>query len=68
MKHGNVRVQTFAVELTEGARVNSVTVIIGERILPAKATQNGSRVEVTLDEKQVLTARAKLEISIALLA
>ncbi len=68
LKHGNIRVRTLAVELAAGANVSSVTVIIGGRILPAKVTQNGSRVEVTFDENQLLTANAKLEVSIALMA
>ncbi len=68
VKHGKVRVRTLAVELAAGANVSSVTVIIGKRILPARVSQEGSRVEVTFDEDQLLTAKAKLEVSIALLA
>jgi len=68
VKHGKVRVRTLAVELATGASVSSVTVVIGGRVLPARVTQDGSRLEVTFDEKQLLTAKAKLEISIALLA
>lgn len=68
VNHGNVRVRTLAVELAAGANARSATVVIGGRILPAKVRQEGSRVEVTFDKDQLLTAKSKLEVSIALLA
>lgn len=68
VKHGTVPVRTLAVELAAAARVGAVTVIVGERIVAAKVTQDGSRVEVTFAEKLHLTEKVKLELNIDLLA
>ncbi len=62
VKHGRIRLKTFACEIASGARVHSVTVHRGGKALPALVVQTGARAEVILDSATDLSAGTPLHI------
>jgi uncharacterized protein (DUF608 family) len=65
VKWGGLRLKTLAFELPPGAMLNTATVSVGAKQLPAKAVQAGQRVTLTLAKEVTLqikeTINSKLE-------
>jgi len=61
LKHGELRLKTVSVELAAGAKLTGVKARVDRKAVPAKATQKGSRVEVSLGGELKLKEGAVLE-------
>jgi hypothetical protein len=68
IQHGQLQVQTLALELAPDARFKTVTAYQGSRPIPAQATQNGARVEISFSGRLAIKPGDPLEIRLELVA
>ena len=66
VKHGQLRLKMFVVELLPNAALGKVTAKLGGKAIVASASQNGLRVEVNFGEGLRLNPSTPLEVTIAL--
>ena len=62
VRWGTVPVRTLAFDLPEGSSLKQAAVKLGDRTIPAKATQEGCRVVVALADEAVLAKGEALEV------
>jgi hypothetical protein len=66
IKHGQLQLQIFVVDLGANARFKGIAVKHEGRTIPARATQTGSRLEVVFDEKLRLGVNTTLELNVTI--